>query len=438
MISVSNAFKSKIDSDFRYIVAKVVLNTTPATVLTKEDIIDFSILEEVEGISENPIGSISSNDLDLLISTFAVDTSVIKKGLKVTVYASLEITPDVFEDCSLGIYYVTDFSKDAEMGTMNIRCNDRIYMEKDKPVPLVEPVVGTTLQNAVNHFLTTCGVAAGDISIDANINQNLKYLWYLDDTFMKNLKRLAAAGCLNIYVTRANKYKVAYSSSYGASVATLTDENQIVSGKFANAEFKSYTGVSVKYNRPRVEYVKDLIKLDDTVLDVGNNVFTKLYMKEAPIANIVSIDADGSVPPTVTSMTCNTYEATFTVNSSALVSIVSNIAVHGYAIRNQFTVTEKLDATALVPKVCNVESELLQDAGIAGLIRDRIYNKIVAENAYVDLEIIGNPALEVGDVITVTYPRLGITNETMKILGKSTRFDGTISETLNCVRTRFL
>ncbi|WP_089610093.1 hypothetical protein [Dehalobacterium formicoaceticum] len=441
MISVSEAYKAAIDANRRHIIPKVLVyfNTIPAE-FSGDEVISLNLLEEARAETGNPLGAVSSNELTITLdntnhhftptNTASPYYNRLKPNVKIEAFLALEITTGVYEDIPLGIFYTAEWKEGTVTGY------DALCALGAMDVPMVKPREDTTIGTMFADLFEALEVDS--FYVDPRLIQSVSIGWLPKGSVNQALQLLCAAGNCFVNVDRFGRIKAQKNTPSGVAVATLKDSNQILHAENPQKYLGIYNAIKLTYSGVRMGRKREeILKIEDAEIESGTSVLDKTDFSGGPIGQVEKVTL---LKPEECYMSTVAYDAwSIIINTENPGEDEKlDITVTGFPItvktRHREVINEALVAD-WGRKELQVENYLLQHRTVAQEYAEEILS-IMSDpfkNFYLDVR--GNPALEIGDVVTVDDPtdRIPLTNIVIERIELA--YDGGLSGTIEGSRT---
>ncbi len=426
------------NADSRSIDAQVLMYLTDVPiVLDKESyLMSFNMLEELGSDSAaNVSGEVSANSLDLKLfndngifspsNTASIYYGLMKAGVK----AVVQIRPDseaAWDD--LGTFYVSDWYAEVTSLCASVTCYDRL---KDA-LNLARTTYiksGSTFIEAFDDILTS---AALPRDIDQSIAGTLDW-WYGLTPISKTLRGLAGASLSAIFCDRHDKVNVLNLQSVKSVIATVTDDDQIISATVPQSINRDYDGITLTLNNTQLSDVTTVLDIKKLDVAAGSTKLTGMMFSNPSVVILDEIQLASSnqlVKPGLVSYTPSDM-ALDVVNTDVLPATCA-LAVQGRHIEVTKVVHASYGTNAL-----SVDNAYIQNGDAATRVAESL-NKFVVNNLpFLELSIRGNPSYTLGSKITAISSKYNILFT--GIVKRATyTYDGSLKCTLVLLDSRIL
>ena len=450
MLTTSSTYKTIIGSRKRTFRGYVDIyfdgeDNEPTTFTSDDHVISFGSLEEFYTDRNNPLGLVSSNELQLhLANTEGIFNPInpnsiyygkMLPNLKVMPYIGLltqsseEYHEDTYEYISLGEFYTGDWISPGTSLITSIRCVDKMskYFTGDMPqLPVQED---TSIGEMFELLFSFAGVDEADVEIDASLYTQIRYGWFQGSTLRTALQNLADNSCCSVFVNRAGKFIVHNNYNIKDSSAIYTDYDQLLESETPQKYTKVYSKVSVRYGRPYIGGSEVVYSLGDIQIDQDGLQLVRAEFSSGPVVVIDQIVISDGYGVTLTNFSYGAWDCSFTLANSGGTQTI-NVTIHGRVIKRTsdiVTLTNDELFALIGHKAITMDPYLIQDKNSAINYGNLILQLVADPYSYIKAELRGDPALEVGDTITIQNPSHYMSLLDMIITKMTIEFDGGLS-----------
>lgn len=426
------------NAEYRYIVPKVEVYfngaSNPPITFTDADVVTFSLLEEVGSESENVLGSITSNQFTFSLINInnamnpanAQGTYYGKftPGVKVKPYITIQVD-GVMTDVPVGTFWTGDWTCPTSGMEVGSTCYDRLYSISKKPQQTIQVLQNTSVQAMFAIVFTLAGLSSSEYEIDTSLNVPLSIGWLPTGTIGDSLKLLAEAGQCYVFVDRNNKIQVRKISVSGSSVATFTDNDQIVSIDTPFDYINTYSKIIVDYAIPYLDKSEQLLNLQD--ISFTNGVpYGPVSLSKGPMAILEYANLIGAAALKPSVLRNTAWEITLTPDATA----VATLDVYGRVLqvsKRQYTWQDN-DYLALIGEhILSVSNNLIQSAAYAQSYAESLADLVGHADTKIAIEIRGTTAVKIGDIVTVNSTSQKVSNKTILIQRITLELSGGLS-----------
>lgn len=423
MITVTDVYKTAIDADSRHItpLVKVYFDGITATEFTGDEIVSINLLEEANADADNPLGAISSNEITITFdntsrdftptNTIGVYYGKLKPNVKVVPYLGLELPDTTFEYVPLGIFRTGDWSSPSSNLEATVTGYDKLYEIGDEDVPMLPVKLNTTIYGMFEMLFTTLGLTPSEYNIDSSLSQQIAIGWLPKGKVKEALQYLAVAGNCNVTTDRYGVIQVRNNFVLGDAVATITDGNQIITAENPQKYLDVYNSVKVNYKVPELKPQASLVKTESLLIPNGGVILSEIEFSSGPVATIDQVRLIGAINAVITSVEYGAWSMNVQIQNPGSDEVVT-LEVLGQAvdiISSTFTAQDTDAIVAWGAKKLEIDNQLIQGLDVARLYANSLLQYVTDPAVNFSLNIRGNPALEVGDIIQIqdTIDKIG-------------------------------
>lgn len=417
MIPVSDAYKTAIKADVRNIKPRVLVyfdgDGQPPVEFDEDTVVDIHLLEEARAESDNPLGLVSSNEITI---SFKNDDRAftptnpaspyygkLRPNVLVKPYLGLEISSGVFEWVPLGVFWTGDWSASSYNVEANVTCYDKLYELGNKDIPMLPAATETTLYELFETLFQVLGLSSGDYSIDPSLNQPVRIGWLPKGKAKEAFQTLAMAGNCSVTADRYRIIRVRSNFVSGSPVAVLTDNDQIITVENPQRYLDTYNIVKVNYKLPYLKPSASLLKIDSLAVPNGGITLQNVEFSSGPVAAVDQVRLTGAKNAVIASMQYGAWEITVEIANPGPDEAVS-LEVTGRAvdmINSTYTARDNEAVALWGEKELKIDNPLIQDLNTAKSYADALLQLVKDPHVNFSLDLRGDPALEVGDIIEV-------------------------------------
>lgn len=442
MLNVSPSFKREIHGESRYTEAKIKLHLLDGEVITLEDddIIDLELLEELTSNEELPFGGVSSNEFVFSVENMdkkytpanpaspyygRIGPGVVVEGL-----IGLEVEPDVMEYVSLGIYTVSEWRAPSQGVEATVTAYDRLFDLREETVPMLRMTENTTVGELFNILFKSLGLLPNEYFVDESIDYLVPYGFVPQGKVGDVLSSLSQAGMCTVITDRRNRIIVSSSVNSEASVDTWTDDDQIITIDNPEKFNSIYGKASIGIYAASVRRTNTLTNISNIEIASGDTYFEKAEFSTTPVVNLEDVTVKNTAGVVLQELKYGTHQVSILLNNPTAKAQVVTLAMTGVYVA--FTKRELLGLSAkpLSKKQLDISNELIQTAEHAQALMNVLLPSITDPFALFELEVRGNPAVELGDVIKIEAPSVKIATTDIQIYRSTIRYDGSLEGTM--------
>jgi len=411
------------------------------TTFTETDVIRWQLLEEAQAEGSTPLGAVSSNEFILVLNNVDGDFTPsntsspyygkLLPNVLVKAYCKLEVplkTTVSYYKVHLGNYRTKDWTSPTNSIEATVVCYDDIYTLGQKTTPQLPAVQNVNLQQLTRNLLRGLDLDLSEFEIDEFL-QEISIGWFLSGLVLNNLQLLATRGYGAIYGTRDELIKFRAYKNLEEATYYLDDTNQIVNADLPQVYYNTYSRVSVKYYIPYVGETSTLLNTEVTV-PPGGLTLDRLEVS-GPVGIYEGISVIYASDVTVGSMSAGANDISIEFLNTSDNEETVTLIVKGKKIEYNEAYVEVED-TDMISKIGNVTLEitanhLIQNRTSATTLANYILQIVKEPSAYVNVEIMGNPAILLTHTINIDYPNASIEDIDIVPLRIEHNFDGGMS-----------
>lgn len=406
-------------------------------------IMSFELLEELAVDSDSPVGSIVANELAIeLYNKNDMFNPLNTEGIfynKITINTPIKLyVQEVRNDTGwipLGTFFVADWNCSNASQTCSIVAYD--YMAQFMALPA--PLMLVSKDTSVGEFLLNMAVGAGlepsSIIIDPILlTQKMTYSYMLDGTIKDTLQKITEAHLFYIWFNREGKLATKSLKSNDKSVATLTDDNQIMSINIEESMLKSFSAVDVSYVIKAYDNQQLVATVSDYALYKGTNYINNIKPTKGPVYTVDFGLYNGEDNVLISNIEYNPWK--FNVIAESPVETISTIEIYGRPLITKTTLVIHQENERLVDtmgmKLIQVENEYIDSKEVAEQLAKVLLNFVSNAASVVNMNTRGNPGIEIGSTVTIddTFDNVHLEGILTK---QHIRFDGSITADMTCL-----
>lgn len=407
-------------------------------VLNDTQISDFELLEELTSDESLPYGGVSSNTLSFSIHNpnymFTPSNrrspfdGLLRPDIPVTGFYGLEIAPEQFEFLPLGKYKVSEWRAPSQALEASITAYDKLFDLQDEPIPMLRVIENATVGDIFNELFIGMGLTPEEFSIDSAVDTTVPYGYVLGSSFGEALYKLSQVGICQVSIDRNNVLVVRSSAPRRQSTVYWTDDNQILSidnpEKF-NALFRN---VVVVVHLPSLRRTLELASTTPLVVDSGETRIENIGFSQTPVLQLEQMALEGALLSNIAQVNYGSHDATVIINNPGVPENVSLRAEGVYVKYVKSEINQDIPR-ATNKRVLRIENELIQTAAQARAVLNRVVPVVSDPFNYFEMDVRGNPALEVGDVVLINAPSVNVQSQYVEIYRQTITYDGALTAT---------
>ena len=429
-----------------------------------DEIITMDLLEEREAKKgTSPVGNVSLNELTLKLQNISITASdgvtyedpftvgnsagnrfynFLRPNRRIDAYLGFYVG-EIPEYVKVGTFWTTGDWRCNEMdSSATVTAHDRLSLLKSHTFKCPEisaAMANLNLKQAAEFILTHAKEniplhdLVWDISDDLE-NFTVPLLWFGKGSYFDAIKAVAEA-CMGYAWMSKNDVLCMRSYLTNSSLVDLaiTRDNYIDKSQPSNVnEMKNYVEVEVsRISRDSSEIA--VVYDDSTVFTVpaDSEIEVNLSYKNTPVERAVAslVTPQDGLEIVASSIEYLSYGCTLRLRNTYSVPLSSAITVSAYEYTNSSAISETYQDDDLIAeygrKEEKVTNHLIQSRSMAALITVSLVENYGILRRDVNLDWVGDPRLEVGDVVSVPEYQENIAN--FVVVKNDWAFDGTLS-----------
>lgn len=402
----------------------------PITITKNDFLVDFTIIEEASAENKNPLGAISANEITITLSnhegqfspanTQGIYYGKIKNGLIIKPY--IKPNEDAYTEwLQLGKYYVTLWKAETISAFATVTCKDSTKTLMDSPMPDIDVKQDISFSSYFSYLFEAYQQA--NVHIDDTLITLLPYAFPQDATTRKLFQTLIEATISVLTSDRQGNLTVLHLAKTDP-IATLTDDNQIISVDATQTTIKTYNGVKLTYVIPQLTDDTSVLSVKDLDIMPGTQVHNLLTF-DKPVFSISGVSLDSiSSKIAVIGYSATNAGIFITTTSTETVAVKANLVVTG---RNITLVKQELSDN--ISNMLELYNPFIQNTDYAIAYKAALEKFVSALLPTLKLTIRGNPELKIGDNVLVSSTKYNISFSGI-IIRSEMRYDGSLSSDL--------
>ena len=429
----------------RYLEQKAIIYFSSSNILeiTRDNyLITSSALEEAHSRSGSaPFGGVTSNELSLeLLNEGGIFSptnnkspyyGLMKKGIKIELFirpvVESENEDEQYEWDPLGVYYITDWQAKVTGLIATITANDKLYKAFSKDLTALPISRNKTQKEFYEYIFDNLGLQ-GDI--DKTLNTLIRYA-YIDRSTKELLSMLNMSALADCFCKHDGTLKVQHLTNIPALRATITDNDQVLSVKIEQSLDYDYDGVNLVYNLPQESNVQCVLSLKDMIIPKGISKRNNVSLTGTPLLKLCYSILSG-VKAHISSIEATPVSVNFSIDNPEIETEDCTVDIYGtLLVNNEITLGKEVENCLVINNL------YIQESTYA----DIVYNHL---NAYIrnllpilELEVRGNPKLELGDVIQVDSDKYNLHYKGL-LIRQTFDYDGSLKSTITLLNTSIL
>ncbi len=418
--------------------------------LESSDLIEFRVLEELGATtSSNPLGLVSANELTLYIrneerlwspqNTDSPFYGLIRFDVFVRVFVGLKVTDEPrYEFIPLGRFRTKDWSAPSRELAAVLRGLDRISDLAEEPVPTMRVQENVTMATLWNRLFERLGFQSDEYLVDPDLTQQVEKGWVPKGRLIDALQVLATASLARVSTDRFGRIvvKSILTSHAASSVASFTDATQLFSVDVPQKVTDAFSQVTVKFGKPVVKPARSVLAWENLKLPQGRTTLERVEFSEGPVYQVERVDLIGVNGVTIERFDYGTHDATIVLlNSLDETAVNLNVIASTLdLIKTEYTGVNSEALTLYGERRIEFDNFLIQDINTAKDFATVLANALGDPFSKVTFEARGNPALELGDKVTISDPSDRIGTVEAVLTRAEFTFNGALSATYTAQR----
>lgn len=429
----------------RYLEQKAIIYFSSSNILeiTRDNyLITSSVLEEAHAQSGSvPFGGVTSNELSLeLLNEGGIFSptnnkspyyGLMKKGIKIELFirpvVESENEDEQYEWDPMGVYYIADWQAKVTGLIATITANDKLYKAFSKDLTALPISRNKTQKEFYEYIFDNLGLQ-GDI--DKTLNTLIRYA-YIDKSTKELLSMLNMSALADCFCKHDGTLKVQHLTNIPALRATITDNDQVLSAKIEQSLDYNYDGVNLVYNLPQESNVQCVLSLKDMIIPKGISKRNNVSLTGTPLLKLCYSILSG-VKAHISSIEATPVSVNFSIDNPEIETEDCTVDIYGtLLVNNEITLGKEVENCLVINNL------YIQESAYA----DIVYNHL---NAYIrdllpilELEVRGNPKLELGDVIQVDSDKYNLHYKGL-LIRQTFDYDGSLKSTITLLNTSIL
>jgi len=450
MIDVSDDFIQAINADSRNVKSYIEIyfdgDDEEPDVFDDDDIFEIEIIEEMKADEVwNPLGMISSNELVLKLhnedgqftstnedSPYYEDLQsnvLIKPYIGVVTQEEDGEQEEEIEYVSMGEYRTSEWAVMSTDIIAEIVCYDRLYFIRTDRVDSFRTQFNTDMQALFEMTFESIGLESDEYNIDEELDDiSIKIGWIPEEPVIDVLHLLAEASRCYVFVDRDGKFRVRKMGVEGDPVETIGQDNQIIQARVPVQYLDRASKVVTRWNIPRLASPEIVVEDDSIEVPESDSVTVTRKTDEGPVGLFTKIQVSGSEDIEVTVEEITAWEITVEITNNNSESEVVELFAEGRLVKSSAEEVETSDED-LIDRIglkrLETENKLLQDREFVETYNSDLFNQVSDLQPNVVVDYRGNPAFELGDIITIDDPIEDI-EEDMAVYRHILTYDGVL------------
>lgn len=382
------------------------------------DLLEVSLLEERE-VSQStlPVGTISSNEITVRLNNgdrrFDADNDqsplyqVLKPNRRLRVWLGAVLPDGSTEYVPMGTFWSTEWQAQDDTVEASVVARDRLEQLRKSTYQSSVVVTDTTLYDLAVTVLEDAGMSDGEYYVDPALQAfAVPYAWFEPVSHREALRLIAEAAIAQVYCDRDGTVRVdGYGAGMGQAVAQeiTADDYMRLDNPMRPDQVANEIIVDTKPLRPAAGPEEVYRSNEPISVAAGQSVTVTVHYSKTPVIDAAATVGGAAV--TITGATYYGWGAEVTLqNPGASAAVTLVVTGTPLTVQSKERAIAR-DATSITDHgVLRYEfppNQLVQTFTMAQQIADQILAS--AKDARRDLTVDwrGNPALELGDLVTI-------------------------------------
>lgn len=383
----------------------------PLQVLRSNYLIDYEIIEEASAEAQNPLGAISANELSFTLTNLNNMFSPtyvngpyfgkIKVGVKVTAWLrALTDSPEEDDWLPMGTFYVSDWTANLGAQVASVICVDEVQNLLVAPVPDLDIQLNPTYRSWLIYILNEYGYT--NISVDTELNTVIPYGFYVTAETRQLMQLIVEASMAVLISDRNGNLAVRKLRKQDPPAAVWTDSDQLFTLSSAQSIIKNYNGVKITYSMPQISDYREILDIESFYIPGGTTTYNTIKYPEA-VFEVSAVTIQGEKTAYVQGYTSTNFGIRVTIRLPGAEGMTGKFTVTGRG----FDLIDQEISDAVVNMV-EVENVYIQTSAYADMYYNFLDKYVSADIPILEVELRGNPLLEIGDTVHVSSTRYGV------------------------------
>ena len=420
MITVSNAYKTAVNADARRWAPRIEIYFDGPGVdpVVFDDVANISLLEESSADGENPLGLVSSNEIKINLdnsernftptNTASPYYGKLKPNILIKLYLGLLVAASTYEYIPLGVFRSGDWQSPSSSVEASVVAYDKLYAIGKLDVPMIAMAANTTIGQLFAVLFDALGLTATEYAVGEALDQPVTLGYIPKGKVLAALQYLSIAGSCSVTTDRYGVIKVTSNFVTGSvtPVQTWTDQNQIAEAGNPQRYLDCYSAVKVNYKIPRLNPLDTILKIEQLVIPTGGITIANVEFSAGPVAYVEQVRLNGAVNSGVVSVEYGAWTITVAIANDGTQETVE-LEVIGQGVDFITVPYTAQDPAAIAEfgfKELSIDNRLIQGSQTAQSYAVSLLSYVVDPLVNFDLEVRGDPAVEVGDIVQIQDP----------------------------------
>jgi len=384
-----------------------------------KDLLSVSLLEEREVTQGSlPVGNISANEIRISLANkgrkFDPDNKqsplygVLKPNRRIRAWLGIPGNPP--EWVPLGTFWSLDWDAPDDVLEATVIARDRLELLRKGTYQSAQVQQNVSLYTLAEQVLQDAGLQPGEYAIDTALQSIVvPWAWFNPTTHREALRIIAEAGLAVVYCDRDGIIRIQrYASGLGTTPALVIAASGYFAARTPSRQDQVANEIVVDTQPLQPAAAPEEVYRSNSPISVPANqsVMVLVYYNQPPV-----IEAAASLEgaPSGVSITAATYygwgaQVTITNGTASAASVTLVITGKPLAVRNKERAIARDEVSIFENGVLRYEfpaNPLVQTLSVAQQIADTLLASVKDPRRDIEVEWRGNPALLLGDRVTV-------------------------------------
>jgi len=436
----SQEYKNAVVAGVRQFVPRVEIyfdgESSPPLVLTGDDIIGFSLLEEAKADEHVAAGFVTSNEFSLVLENSdrrfspANESSPyygkIKPAVMIKPFLGIVLPDSSVEEVPLGVFWTDDWQAPATSVDAKVVCYDRLYEIMAMDVPMLPVMPDTTIGAMFARLFRALGLSDDEFSIGPRLDIPVKLGWLPRGKVGQALNLLAVAGSCSVTTGRDGVINVVSTFGVDTPYATWTDNDMVISAHNPHRYKDVYSRVSIKYAVPYIGEREEVLKISKFEIPNGVTTLNDIAFSKSPVAVVDSVELIGTDTAYISNFEYGAMSMNLEITNPGNAHEVE-VQVLGKPVGVNEAVLALEDTEAVQEfgsKTLEIENHLIQNSRLAKTYARAFLEHVKNPKTRYSIESRGDPVLSVNDFLEIRDPSDKITSVIVRPMRINLEFDG--------------
>jgi len=384
------------------------------------DLVSIRLLEEREASQGSlPVGNISSNEISLALNNeskkFDLDNensplkNLLKPNRRIHVWLGTEIGGDM-EWVPLGVFWSLDWDSPDDTLEATVTARDRMELLRKGTYQISQVQQNKSLYELAELVLQDAGLASDEYAIDEALDDIvIPYSWFNPVSHREALRCIAEAGLAAAFQNRDGKIQIeSFLISGDEPVLEITEDDYFPPLRAPSRQDQAANEIIVDTQPLRpASTAEEVYRSNEPITIPGNSTktVTAFYNQPPVIEAAASLDSP-SAGVSIVDATYYGWGASVKIQNTNATDKQATLVIQGkpLTVRNKERAIARDEASILENGVLRFEfpaNPLVQTISQAQAIADTLLASVKEPRRDIEVEWRGNPALLLGDRVTV-------------------------------------